>query len=485
MDARLNRRQLLGAGVATGAAMLLPPEQAFAAMLPADWTLGVADVEGDVAPHAMRRVHGRAPTDLAGVLYRNGPAKFRRAGGSATHWFDGDGLVRRFALDGGEARLAARFVDTPKRRQEAAAGAMLLPGFGTPKRDGAVVSGPDSANSANTSVMMAGGELWALWEAGSAYRLDPETLATIGPKTFRPDLAQMPFLAHPRVEPDGTVWNLGLSGRRALVWKLAPGGALAKAELIKLPRASYIHDFTATARHLVIVLQPWVQTRNVMPFSRSFDWQPEAGTQILVVDKNDLTAARLFEVPAFSFFHLCDAWEERDGTIRFDGCVTSNPEFAVREASDLLVGKVSPTPTPHLAMIALHPDGKARLDITDTPAEFPQSDRRRAGQKRRFTAFAGLYNRERPLARGVGVFDWDRGAAGHFDFGARHLVEEFLFVPRGSDEDQGWLVGTTVNLDARATELHVIDAANVEAGPLVSWRADTALPVGFHGTFAG
>jgi carotenoid cleavage dioxygenase-like enzyme len=483
MTMQLSRRQLLGVGITTAAAMLLPPERAFAAMLPTDWTLGVADVEADVAPTAMRRVHGRAPADLKGVLYRNGPAKFRRAGGDATHWFDGDGLVRRFGIEDGEARIAARFVDTDKRRQEAKAGSMLLPGFGTPARSGAVVTGPDSANAANTSVMLAGGELWALWEAGSAYRLDPGTLATIGPKTFRPDLAQMPFLAHPRVEPDGTVWNLGLAGSHAMVWKLNPDGSLAAATPLKLPRASYIHDFTATARHLVIVLQPWTQGGGPPPYLNLLQWQPETGTQILVVDKGDLSSTRLFEVPAFSFFHLGDAWEESDGTIRFDGCFSANPSFAVDEARDLLIGKVSPMPSPHLTMVALHADGRAELVPTGIKAEFPQSDRRRSGAKRRFTAFAGLYGAGRPLAQGVGLFDWQSGTARTYAFGDRQLVEELLFVPRGDAEDAGWLIGTTVNLDARATELHVLDARNIEAGPVASWRADVALPVGFHGTF--
>jgi carotenoid cleavage dioxygenase-like enzyme len=56
-------------------------------------------------------------------------------------------------------------------------------------------------------------------------------------------------------------------------------------------------------------------------------------------------------------------------------------------------------------------------------------------------------------------------------------------VPRGEAEKNGWLLGTTLNLDARATELHVFDACSLGAGPIATWRADVALPVGFHGTF--
>ncbi|WP_019369268.1 carotenoid oxygenase family protein [Sphingomonas sp. HT-1] len=479
----MHRRAFLGSAITAGAAALLSPERAFAAMLPADWTLGVADVEADLAPRAMRRLHGRAPAALRGVLYRNGPAKFRRGDTAATHWFDGDGMVRRFAIGDGEARLAARFVDTEKRRQEAKAGRMLMPGFGTPGREGAILTGPDSANAANTSVMMAGGELWALWEGGSAYRLDPDTLATIGPKTLRPDLAQMPFLAHPRIEQDGTVWNLGLAGERAMLWKLRPDGTLAGATPLRLPRASYIHDFTATARHLVIVLQPWVQGPGRPPYLNLLQWQPDAGTQVLVVEKDDPARTRLFELPAFSFFHLGDAWEERDGTIRFDGCFSDTPAFGVAEARDLLLGRTQPMPSPELTMVALHPDGRGTLMRSGAVGEFPQNDRRVAGQRRRFTSYSGLYGKGRPFAQGVGIVDWEKGGTRGYRFGADQLVEEFLFVPRGSGEGDGWLVGTTLNLAARATELHVLDTRSLEAGPVASWRADAALPVGFHGTF--
>ncbi|QIG78981.1 carotenoid oxygenase family protein [Stakelama tenebrarum] len=484
----LNRRAflgtgLIGAGLCAGAA-ILPPEKLYATMLPADWTLGARDIEADVAPHAMRLVAGRAPDGFKGVLYRNGPAKFRRPGGSATHWFDGDGMVRRFAIDRGEARMAARFVATEKRRQDAAAGAMVMPGFGSPARDGAVLTSTDSANAANTSVLLSGGDLLALWEPGSPYRLDPETLATRGLKTFRDDLAHMPFLAHPRVEPDGTVWNLGVAGKRAIVWKLSAGGALADTKIIDLPRASYIHDFSATARHLVIVLQPWVYERNTIPAIEGMAWQPETGTQILVIDKDDFTQRRLYEVPAFFAFHMDDAWEEADGTIRFGICVTPEPKFVMEEARLLLLGQEVETPLPILSMITLHPDGRTSLDRTGVSAEFPQNDRTRSGLPRSLTVHTGMYGSGRPFPRAVGVYDWARQTNAEFDFGAGHLVEEFLYVPRGSEEGDGWLVGTTLNLAERATELHVLDARHVAAGPVASWRGDVALPVTFHGTFA-
>ncbi|MBO9708241.1 MAG: carotenoid oxygenase family protein [Caulobacter sp.] len=480
----MNRRDILRGAALLSGATLLTPEAVWAAAAN-DWTLGVADVESDLAPTAMTRLHGRAPAALTGTLLRNGPAKFRRPGGDVGHWFDGDGLVRKFQIAGGQARVAARFVDTAKRRRDAAAGAVVTPGYGTAAGPGAMISSPDDANAANTSVMMAGGELWALWEGGSPTALDPATLETLGPKTLRPDLKGMPFLAHPRVQPDGVVWNLGLAGQKAIVWQLAPDGVLLKAEVIGLPRGSYMHDFTATARHLVVVLQPWMQDRLTMPFAQSMAWKPELGTQVLVLDKDDLSQRRLFELPPFFFFHLGDAWEEADGTIRFDACVDDDPSGTAANGGAILRGEVLRGAPPRRALISLRANGQGEFAKEMISAEFPRSDPRFAGQVRRFSVHVTGQRPDRPLFQGVAVRDWKRDSDQIFDFGPRHLVEEMVFVPRpgSSGELDGWLVGTTVNLDAKATELHVFDARHVTQGPIAAWRAPVALPVTFHGVF--
>ncbi len=471
----LNRREIIARGVAGTAAAALPAPLLAAPARP-DWTLGLTDVLADIAPQGLMRLHGRAPAELAGTLYRNGPARFRRGPSASGHWFDGDGMVRAWRIAGDEARLAARFVDTPKRRLEEQLGRMVQPGFGTMAGPGAVVGNPDETNAANTHVIAAGGKLLALWEAGSAFALDPETLATQGPITFRPDLAHMPFLAHPRIEPSGRIWNVGPGAKVAFVWRLSADGRFEAGEVVPLPMASYMHDFTATERHLVIVCQPWVATSNRLPFTQSMEWQPERGTRVLVIDKDDLSKRREFELPPLFFFHLGDAWEEADGTIRFDGCFHKDPTFALEGAPGLIVGRNEHAERPELTLVSLHPDGRAALAPAGITAEFPRAAPEIAGLPRRHTVFVGGYGSDRPFARSVGVWDWEAGRADSFDFGARHLVEEF--VPAGR-----YLIGTTLNLAAQATELHVLDTRRIADGPVVSWRSDVALPVSFHGSW--
>lgn len=477
---KMDRRQFLATGLFAGTA-IATPDMVLAGASPPGWALGVADVEADIAEQMLTLIGGRAPEGLNTTLYRNGPAKFRRGNNASGHWFDGDGLVRKFRIADGQATLAARFVDTPKRQLETRLDAIVQPGFGTAAGSGAVVTGPDDCNPANTSVMLAGDELLALWEAGSPAIMDRESLETKGFKTYRRDLKHMPFLAHPRVEPDGTIWNLGGTGRGTFLWKLRRDGSLDQAQLLPMDRNSYFHDFTATSRHLIIVLQPWVQDSLKFPLATSMSWKPELGTRIVVIEKDDLTKRRIFELPAFSFFHLADGWEEGDGTIRFDGCLEADPSFGQRAASALLRGEYVRSPSPLLTQIVLRPDGKAEMQTTRISGEFPAIDKRMAGFARRFTIHVTGY-REGPFPHCIAIWDWNRGRDDRFDFGDHRLVEEFLFHPKGEGERNGWLIGTTLNLKTRKTELHVLDARHVSSGPVASWEASLPLPLTFHGT---
>jgi carotenoid cleavage dioxygenase-like enzyme len=90
-----------------------------------------------------------------------------------------------------------------------------------------------------------------------------------------------------------------------------------------------------------------------------------------------------------------------------------------------------------------------------------------------------------PLFHGLATYNWSTQRSDAFDFGAAHLVEEAVFAHRsgGAGELNGWLLVPSVNLAAKATELHVFEAARLADGPLCTWRADLALPVSLHGAF--
>lgn len=493
---QLSRRHFIEAGMGIGLAGSLgacvsagPARSGGAAGMP-DWHLGYRNAPaGGFDPAPMQLAFGQPPADLQGSLYRNGPAQMQYGDDYASHWFDGDGLIHRIAIEDGRAIHRARFADTKKRREEQAAGTFLAPGFGTLGDERFSVEGPDDVNAANTSVLVVNGELLALWEAGSAFAMNAETLATTGPKTWRDDLKGMPFLAHPKVEPDGRVWNLAVGGARVGIYRIASSGELEDFGMVNIGRAAYIHDWTMTDRHLIILVQPWINENLRPPVVAGFEWQPQHGLQMLIIDKDDLTSQRWAQAPARMFFHTGSAWEERDGTIKFDVVLYKEPILGVGGGAAEIRGEWNDEETAEngvLTQVIIPPRGDARLIETGIIGEFPQVDPRFRGQKRRLTALTSEAAIGRPGTTGLTVQDWETGQADRFDFGQSRMVEEFLFVPKssGSTDADAWLIGTVLNLKAGVSEVCVFDAARVSDGPVCIWQAEYAWPLGFHGTWA-
>ena len=178
--------------------------------------------------------------------------------------------------------------------RETEAGRRLFSGFATPVEEAMPLRRADDINTANISVLDHHGELLALWEGGSASVLDRETLQWNGFKVWGEGLEGLPFTAHPRVEPDGTLWAFGYSFvpvRALLLYHIAPDGTVVKVHRVDPGPLGIVHDFVVTDRHLVIVIPPLVyEPSHDGELLDALVWRPELGTRALVVDKNDFDA---------------------------------------------------------------------------------------------------------------------------------------------------------------------------------------------------
>jgi all-trans-8'-apo-beta-carotenal 15,15'-oxygenase len=440
-----------------------------------DWRLGVKTppktLDGD-----LKLIDGRLPPDLQGAFYRIGPAQFERGGERLGHWFDGDGMIQRFAIAGGRVRHRGRFIDTPKRRAEEQAGRFLYGGYGFAPKSAASIRNPDDLNAANTSVLPIAGEVWALWEGGSPYRVGAQDLETRGRKTFAGPFDGVPFSAHPKRGPDGDVWNFGALFKRCVIWNLAPDGSVRKSKLIDLPEPSLMHDFAVTPRHIVLLLPPMLANEaRANTLVDRHTWHPEKPLIALVLDKDTLTVQRRYELPARFLFHIGNAWEDEAGTIRLDACVDNDATFAVKTARDIALGTANTPLTARPTMITLAANGRAEMAALPGNGEFPRTDPRRVGLRHRFTY--GV------IERGLARWDWETGARDTFDHGPDTWSEEPVFTPRpgSSNEADGWLVATLLNFRAARTELCIFDASRVSAGPVARLACPYALPLGFHG----
>lgn len=491
-------QRLLGAGALALPALGLPltaradeaTARAFEAQRAAHpWTQAFVGVQADVAPMAMT-LHGKLPTGLHGALFRNGPARHQLGGMRYHHWFDGDGLLQRYSLGPQGITHQGRFVRTEKYLADTAAGHPVSSGFGTFVAGGKPPTGPDSLNVANTSVVKHGGELLALWEGGSAYRLDEATLETRGVKTWSPDFAGVPFSAHPRIEPDGTMWNFGVSSMagRLAVYRVRPDGLLATATTLPVPEIAMVHDFAVTEKHLVFLLPPLVfdvaRMKRGMSFLDAHVWKPQLGLRVLVLPKDALDKPQWFELPAGFVFHIGNAWEDKDGVIRLDCMRADDAWHATVGLKELMRGNFATKEFAQLTLVEIDLKAKrARQQVLPQASEFPRIDPRHVGRRhQQIFAALRLSPGDRPGYDAVMRHDIGRGHTDHYRYGPDVMVEEHVFVPRpgGTREGDGWLVGTALDLAKGRTLFSVFEAQRLADGPVVQAEMPRLMPLGLH-----
>lgn len=499
----MHRRQLLrlaGAGAA-GAAMAptafaqAAPDPWMADFQQADatlpWTLGYRTPDGDFGG-AAAEVSGRFPAAVQGVLYRNGPAIHDLGGRRYQHWFDGDGMVQRYAITATGVNHSGKVVRTPKFVAEQAAGQRLLEGFGSKWPGVRQVTGPDAFNAANTSVLAVNGELLALWEGGSAFALDPQTLETRGAKVWSPETRGVPFSAHPRVDTDGTVWNFGVSALadRMVLYEIGPDARLRRAQAVPTPHTAYVHDFAITERHLVFLMPPLVLERGRMHEGHSFvdshRWRPELGMRVLVVDKADFSRQQWLELPAGFMFHLGNAWEDAQGIIRVDYVQAATPDVLYGTDRALMRGQLSPRPQYHIAVARLDTRrGLASQELLAVQAEFPRIDPRLTGRRHRHLLHASHSQPSHPGFSAVARTSVETGHTDRYAYGADHMVEEHLFIPEpgSAPGGAGWVLGTALDLTRRRTVLACFRADRLGDGPVAQATLPYALPLGLHAAF--
>jgi len=496
----MERRELLRLLAAAGALPLLPA-LARAAGAADDWQTefeaagtpwksGFATPPGDL-PLTRAKVRGRFPDAVAGTLYRNGPAGHDLGGERYRHWFDGDGMVQRFVIEGTDVRHQGRYVATPKRVAEARAGRRLAEGFGTMPPGAEPPTSPDSINVANTSVLPMQGEVLALWEGGSATRLDARTLETLGVKTWRPDFAGMPFSAHPKTDLDGTVWNFGVSAAQSMLslYEIAPDGTLRRASAIPVAELPMIHDFAVTERHLVFLMPPLVYDGKRKEAGASFlhahVWRPELQMRVLVVDKKNWEQRQLLTLPAGFLFHVGNAWEEDTpggALIHIDYVRSEDAGSVFTTNREVMRARWVKRADPHLAVATLNlRTGRATQNALALDAEFPRIDPRRVGLRHRHVVHATQTMADRPGFTAVARTNVETGRSQRFDYGRQAMAEEHIFVPDG--RGPGWILGTVLDFGQQKTLLSCFAADRLASGPVAQAALPYALPLGLHGAF--
>ena len=431
-------------------------------------------------------VDGELPPSLDGRYLRNGPNPMH-ADAASYHWFTGAGMVHGIRLRDGRAEWYrnrwVRAGDVPAE-------------LGEPDPGGPVSEGADFA--ANTNVIGLAGRCFALVEAGSKpVELDLE-LGTIARSDFDGTLPNG-ATAHPKVDPaTGELHLTNYFWARPDVAEYAvvsPEGRVVHVEDIDMPGSPMVHDMSITERHAVFYDLPvtfdvdLAMTGAPLPYT----WNPDHPARVGVLPLGGSRAhpdaeVRWFEVSPCYVFHPLNAHD----VLGDDGepaAVVLDVARHDRVFDRNRLGPDESVPNLWRWTLDLRRGTTTEEQLGDVPLEFPRVDERRVGRRQRH-GWATALSDER---RGSSVFepdclyhhDFDTGVVSRHEFGPGRSVGEAVFVPSSpdADEDDGHLLTLVYDAATDRSQLVVLAAQDVGAGPVATVHLPQRVPYGFHGNW--
>lgn len=437
-------------------------------------------------------LEGTLPDDLQGTFFRVGPGLFERFGVTVPHPFEADGVMSAVRF-GADVEGAARTLESAGYLEEQAAGRRL---YGTGAgwlRNVSANFRRRSKNTANTSVWLHEGQVYALMEGARPTKIDRSSLAVLGEDTFD-GVLRSTFSAHPhRVAALQTSFNFGVRyGREPLldVYAMPDHGAVRRLTSVAMPWTAMVHDFIATQTHLVFVICPVRISilRALLGFSnfeRLLMWEPERGAQLLIVPLAEPEAVVRIEVDPFWVWHFVNAFDDA-GDLVVDLCRYADfgTLAAIRTGRDA-ENKAS-RPLYHRARIDVRNKRMTSEQRHDAPAEFPRVHPELAGARHRFAYLLGTDESAGKQRDCIRVLEVDSGRSSQWLPERPTALSEPIPVvraDRSGDERGVWLLTGGLDDERGRSFVAVLDAANLERGPVATAWFDQPLPLSFHGAF--
>jgi all-trans-8'-apo-beta-carotenal 15,15'-oxygenase len=448
-------------------------------------------------------LEGAIPQAMRGALFRNGPGRFERGSVPYGHIFDGDGFISRFTFDGQVARYRSRYIRTRAFVEEERADRILYRGFGTNIPGGTWKNALNLKfkNAANTSLTYHSGKLFALWEGGLPYELDPLTLQTIGPWDGQGRLTKkknilnfltgkhLPFSAHPRRDLEaGALLNFGSMmdprGAKLMQYEINADGKMAAPSSIDLPETIFLHDFVLTPRYRVYLLCKTVLAMNDAILGKTtvnegFHFT-DAPTIVLIVPRDGSPHVRL-EMPPCFIFHFTNAFEDGPHII-VDGFKFL--EYPRLPGPREKIEKRNRSIGPFFTRFILDPE---RQTVEEVPlgqhlGELPSIHPAHHGKPYRYTwSPSTALEATRTSFTGIAKFDTETKTSTYRELDV--LTGEALFVPNpaGQAEDDGWVTMLTYVPTEHRSHLFLLDARTLDT--VCRLRLPHHIPPGFHGTW--
>lgn len=449
-------------------------------------------------------VIGKIPHDLAGLYIRNTENPLHDAIG-VYHPFDGDGMIHAISFRNGKAHYRNKFVRTKGLIEEQKEQRSLWAGIaGNPKkseRPGWGARG-DMKDASSTDVVIHGGEIIStFYMCGEAYRLDTDSLETIGTGAYVPPEG---ISAHPKLDPqtgEMLFFNYGKQAPYMHYGVVGPDRQLQHYIPIELPGPRLPHDMAFTKNFSILIDLPlfW-DAEKLKDGFHSAKWHPDLPTRFAIVPRHGSPSdIRWFEGAPTYVLHWMNAWEEGNEIV-LDGYFQDDPDPAPLDIPgiDRRFGKLLANIDQHSFKSRLHrwrfnlDTGKTREERLDERVmEFGTFNQSYAGEKSRYlysaTSKPGWF-----LFNGLVKHDMETGDSEILSFGEERYASETPFAQRINtldkngdvDEDDGYLISFVTDMKEKRSECVIIDAKDISAGPIARIILPHQISSGTHASWA-
>ena len=256
---------------------------------------------------------------------------------------------------------------------------------------------------------------------------------------------------------------------------------------ITIPRSIFMHDFGATEKYTLFLDFPiTLDIGRAISGGPAVDFEPQYGSRIGVMPRHGSDAdVRWFEVETGVVVHTANAWDDgdevvlqasRSNTADIAGAGTSDGNDLSENQGRLYEWRIN-----------LKTGGVAERTLSDTPCDFTRINDHYACHKTRYV-YAGIFNTERAFTfDGLMKYDNESGVTTEFIYGPNRHGGEAVFAPKADSksEDDGYLVCFVHDEAQNQSECQIIDAQNIEAGPIATIMMPFRVPYGFHAGWVG
>lgn len=463
----------------------------------------------DEVENSPLEITGKVPDWLSGTLIRNGPIKVIVNGQSNAHWFDGLAMLHAFSFHSGNVTYSNKFLRSEAYYTVFSKGSINYRGFAVDPcrsifRKFLTFFIPNShltMQNANVNIAKLADQYVALTEIPLPVKFDPHNLETIGILNYQDELPKDKCWesAHPHYdnEEKRTLNYLIKFGRTSYysLYGLEDGSPERKmiAE-VPVEAPAYMHSFAVTENYIILtefplVIKPLDLILKNRAFIENFTWQPQRGTQFLVIDKKNGNVIGKYVTKPFFAFHHANAFE-KDGVIHLD-IVTYKDGSIITGESLYVNSDKAPSDNFHSKLerfsLFLYNGEITSNVLLSKSNEFPRINEKLDGKPYHYVYLAGFNDKaenKKEWLRGERLYKINTATKKVIEWsekGCSPGEPVFVCAPTALEEDDGVVLAVVLDHIHKNSFLLILDGKSFKE--LGRARAPHPIPAGFHGQY--